>query len=303
MARVIKLDTIFTDTSLPILRVDPILTSGSLFLLDPVHPADPWLPGIPADAALIPNLAEREARIVLANEAAEVRGVVTNNATFIDGTHGRFERTTKGAVHGIVSNVTAVPATSGLNFTMSTALKTYLALNWDHELYVSLWWRGTRVSPATDASTLAAVPARYGIAYVTLPSASYHSYLKPIARRPTAPTGVFPAGNNEATLDVLGDQRFSISRSGHSGTAPANAAEVLAGVGGWGKAGMNVSGITAGLWPSWVMYRFYVEDLTVSGRTYGDLDLLDAQLYARHVVDVGGRYTGDTQPTNPTAIP
>jgi hypothetical protein len=303
MARVIRLDTTFTDETLPFLRADPILTDGSLFLLDPMHPSDPWSAGIPSDTAFVPNVATREAREVLADDEAEVRGVVVNNATFIDPTHGRFERTTLGAVHGIVGNVTAVPTASGLAFLLPTALKTYLATNWDNSIYVSLWWKGTRVSPATDGSSLAAVPARFGIGYTTLPSASYKTYLKATARRPTSPDGVEPSANNEAALDVLGTQRFSIGVTGHNGTAPANGSEVYAAVGNWGKAGYNITGMTTGLWDSWVMYRFYVEDLTVSGRSYGEVDAIDDELYTRHISTSGGRYYGDTEPTDPATIP
>lgn len=48
--------------------------------------------------------------------------------------------------------------------------------------------------------------------------------------------------------------------------------------------------------------RAYVEDLTVSGRTYAEVDAIDHALYTKEVLTPGSRYYGDTF-TDPATIP
>lgn len=53
--------------------------------------------------------------------------------------------------------------------------------------------------------------------------------------------------------------------------------------------------------PSAIFYRFYLEDLTLSGRTWAEVDALDARLFASAFAP-GGRYYADTF-TDPATIP
>lgn len=50
-----------------------------------------------------------------------------------------------------------------------------------------------------------------------------------------------------------------------------------------------------------ILYRAYIEDLTVSGRTYAEVDALDYALY-QAAFAAGGRYFGDTY-TDPVTLP
>jgi len=65
---------------------------------------------------------------------------------------------------------------------------------------------------------------------------------------------------------------------------------------GWGR----FRGLQGGYF-SWIFYRAYMEDLTVSGRTYAQVDAEDLALFTEQFA-VGGRYHNDTF-TNPTTIP
>ncbi|MGP5446153.1 hypothetical protein, partial [Pseudomonas helleri] len=49
-------DVVFTDTSLPVLRDDPLLSSGSLILVDAGHTKG-RLSGVPSNGALVNNIA------------------------------------------------------------------------------------------------------------------------------------------------------------------------------------------------------------------------------------------------------
>ena len=53
--------------------------------------------------------------------------------------------------------------------------------------------------------------------------------------------------------------------------------------------------------PSRAVYRMYIEDLTVSGRTYAQVDAIDYAQFTKDVLTVGGRYYGDTY-TDPTTL-
>ncbi|EIU7556194.1 hypothetical protein L6F17_001279, partial [Providencia rettgeri] len=46
--------------------------------------------------------------------------------------------------------------------------------------------------------------------------------------------------------------------------------------------------------PAWVFYRAYIEDLTVSGRTWDEVNAIDKAMYEKEVMTQGGRYFGDT---------
>ncbi|MCB4842518.1 hypothetical protein LHV18_18025, partial [Providencia rettgeri] len=46
--------------------------------------------------------------------------------------------------------------------------------------------------------------------------------------------------------------------------------------------------------PAWIFYRAYIEDLTVSGRTWDEVNAIDKAMYEKEVISVGGRYFGDT---------
>ncbi len=50
-----------------------------------------------------------------------------------------------------------------------------------------------------------------------------------------------------------------------------------------------------------VYYRFYLEDLTISGRTYAQVEALDKAVFDAAFA-AGGRYNGDTW-TSPTTLP
>lgn len=56
------------------------------------------------------------------------------------------------------------------------------------------------------------------------------------------------------------------------------------------------------LWSSFIFYRLYVEDLTVSGRSYVTIDAIDLALYQAAVLTSTGRYYSDTY-SAPSTVP
>jgi hypothetical protein len=53
---------------------------------------------------------------------------------------------------------------------------------------------------------------------------------------------------------------------------------------------------------SWAFYRAYIEDLTLSGRTWAEVNAIDYALY-QAAFGTDGRFEGDTTFTAPSTIP
>lgn len=277
-------DVTFTGPELTAPVVDPMLTAGSLLLIDPAHPVNPWAAGLPSGS--VPNVAWEEAAVMAGGDATSLRSPMVS--AFVDPTDGKLERTGKGAFHAVVSKTNDV---SGhyLTFQVPPLIGTYLAANLGHATYLSLW---TRVTRAGGAAAL----------FARLSSATGGIIRQSIQE---TGSGTSISGSPTSGTTYVGRRTFASPAAGLVNTG-VNAAPST-----WpGGAGTNpiltimgpLSASTLHLSPSWVLYRLYLEDLTVSGRTYATVDALDAAQYAAAVTDPGGRYYGDTY-TNPTTIP
>jgi hypothetical protein len=278
----------FSDTTLPYFKIDPVLPDdgGALFLIDPQHPVSPWAAGVPADSTSIPNIASAQAADTLGGPGGtqypftfRIGGAINN------GTNGIVERSTKGGLHGIVSQAQPLTSGDGVAFGIPTAIETYLAANNDHRFYMSQWDVITRVNTGTLA-TNAAVQA--GV----LSSGTILARIRADGFRGASnsvPTGVLlPAanavGNRFAACATVANANVS-SSTNWSGPF-------------WGAfAGTHNASAIASYnthWPSFVFYRFYLEDLTVSGRTFEEVSAVDYDLYTQDVLTPGGRYYGDS---------
>lgn len=301
----ITLPTAFSDTTLPILRDDPVLSSGSLFLFDPAHPVYPAAAGIGANGSAVPNLAWKDAAPLLGIASPtkdSAAGVVTYSVggqiTPTGGAKGKFERTGKGGFHGIVSQANALNQnadTAGVVW--PTSVKDYLAANQSHDFYVSTWLRFTRLATGTRGT------ARHGL--IDTSTGSFFAGLGVLMTNDNqdlqGPSGG-PTGKHTTGLDALGAPAYA-AWSGPT-TKPSGASSGASGGAGWGPSG-NISYAffpnANQHWASWILYRLYLEDLTVSGRTFAQVDALDFAAYTAAFA-AGGRYNGDTF-TNPTTIP
>lgn len=303
--KIVLTGTTLTDVDAPKLAVvDLIETVGSLWLVEPMHPANPWGAGVPVHAATVPN--------VLADFAAETAGIDPGTAgldiyrTGFTGAQGLLERTARGGVHAIYSptNATNIGTGSSCGFAIRplAALRTYLRTNWGHKYYMSMWADITRASLAGKQSNAIMSLARSG--------GSTTNYKMIVAQAEALPASTPPLlGRRWSTwvagVGSAGPRIINIARDeSYVGAAPANdaeAGELFALI--LGNAGTINSYTTAKeAVPSLIFYRGYLEDLTVSGRTYAEVDAIDHALYTKEVLTPGGRYYGDTF-TDPATIP
>lgn len=296
--------TKLTNLSAPRLPdVDPIESAGSLLLVDFTHPAGPVSDGVPVNGQSIPNL--------LASTAAGITGASiadVGNAFAITGGFGssvnRVERTARGGVHTILSQTPGNQIKGdGVKVNAGTGLRTYMAGQAGKPFYVSTWFRVTRVPRFVDGSTTSLENPIYWES-----GGNSNSAMLGVSRH----LDPFMPGTNGTVSAKYPGQGFGTTPNVHRMSAAVSSPTMAYGslqaqLGmTWGPGASTYnqavqSWIDRAVYPSFVGYRYYVEDLTVSGRTYAEVDAIDRALYEREVLTAGGRYYGDTF-TDPATI-
>lgn len=291
----IVIPTTFTDATLPVLRDDPILpAAGALALYEPGHPINP-LVGVPANAALLPNLALPQAQALTGATAAQLSAVMNVGSTY-DAFCIR-ERTAGGGLHLLTTETAVGDANTFVTVTLGSAFPTYLIANKAHSYFYSLWGRWTRLGPALSVGVGNPI---YSVVMQTA-SDAYTFY-----QRPTGAGEVcYPTDSRRlgwrASNSVSSTVAPFIQNIGTNAIATAATAITTTKILQAGHA-LSPASVDYGKTSSLVFYRWYCEDLTVSGRTYATVDALDIAEYNRQVTTIGGRYYGDTY-TNPTTLP
>lgn len=296
MGKVLRLRGVtITDTSAPkIITRDKIESPGSLFLFDGNHQFGTFA-GLPAQNAAIPN--------VLANKAAALLGVAESTVGLVVGgatansATWKSERTTKGGVHGIITQAGGQAGNPQYFIKTAPTIRNYVLANPTHKYYASMWVKVTRQS--LKASSVMA--PMYFIGPTT--ANQLFSFEGGIPSPISGPTllgrkadPLLPDVPSQP-LAVPYNRFGSVGVQGPIGVGPSADSDISLVVG------------TAGAWaggmlnqaPSRIFYRAYMEDLTVSGRTYAEVEAIDYALY-QEAFGVGGKFYGDTY-TAPTALP
>jgi hypothetical protein len=287
--------TKLTDLAAPRLaEIDVMESNGVLLLVDPTHPYQSWAAGVPADQAAVPNLAAKNAALATGLTLASVQNAVVGNVG-LTGTKGKVERTSKGGLHGIISPTVTTYNTDGLQVMIPQALYDWIKLTaYTHNFYYSLWTQRTRAHAASaDAENLSFGQIASGGGFLGM--FTQKSNLPGTisgARAVTANVG--PSFRNLANIPGT-SLRDSAEASGHLG--PGNHSAFIVG----NRSTSNASAARLGKGGSHALYRIFLEDLTISGRTYAEVDALDYAQYTKHVLTPGGRYYGDTF-TDPATI-
>ena len=284
----------FTDPTLPILRADPILTTGSLLLLD--FGRDYTLaPGTPANGATLGNIAWAEA-IAAIGSGTETSAKATFSHTLTGvPTQGIVERSTKGGIH-VITSPTVMDANGGAGrhgaITIPAIVKNHIFANVPaRSIYFSVWGRLTRLSTqSTDALGHFASTAS--------PSSVYQSLLYKGAQWYPQSGGGFVGQRSSPASEALGNFYAAAASNAWTGTKPATNADVEGVF--WFGARNVYEGFQRNKANSGLFYRVYIEDLTLSGRSFATVDALDKAMW-----DVafggGGRFASDSY-TNPTTI-
>lgn len=304
--------TSFTDVTLPVLRDDAMLSAGSLGLYEIGHPLAA-VTGVPANNWLIPNIAFKEASALIPGSTASTLSALVKLGAN-DPAKVKIERTGKGGLHGIISKAAPPAADTGyLGMYGRAAIAQYIRDNIAHEFFISYWGTETRAPNGP-------LGAFTGLSFAYTPSSSNLEWtFNHDSNFPSV--GTYRTGSTREVNGVASTESLTDSNSAYLPKLPA---KVRLNVGVKGSASVLQNngaaveaadmfklfsvGNTTEIYPhpqtgpgSAVHYRTYIEDLTVSGRTYAQADAIDKAEYTKHVLTSGGRYYSDTW-TDPATL-
>lgn len=269
--------------------VDPIEAPGSLLLLDMTHPLSDLGAGAPVHGNSYPNLFATKAAPLL-NTSDTSLSIVS---VFAEPSHGKVERSRMGGIH-VIQSVTQDKSNAGFQLRLPAAIVDYFKANHTHQFYVSQWGKTTRAESSSQHSVGA------------LSGSTAFSFAWTLADSNTVGGGPTKLGLRAVAEEVAGVTNFR--NVGVTNFGPDfRDAVIQPQSGALFEVGNflvpNAGNGKRGLHGAQIFYRGYIEDLTVSGRTYAEVDAIDYAEYTKQVLTAGGRYYGDTVPTDPSVLP
>lgn len=291
----IKFNGVFTDEDLPKLKYDDLLTDaeGSLLLIDVRN----WASGVPSHGNLFANLAREQLALAEVTGDSSARMFKIGD---LSGTKGTIERSGKGGLHVIVTQASDPGIDQGYGVLMPANVIAYMCANPTHHYYFSLWHKLTRIASAAsnNARNVATMEkAGSGVpAFMRLADSASQ----------TVPSSGSRDGYRAAPgSNTVGDIFRNLAGVGNNlagPPVPADFPDPQAAVAQFGTVRpQNASSVNRATLQSWIFYRAYLEDLTLSGRSYATVDALDYAMY-QEAFAVDGRFYGDTF-TAPSTIP
>lgn len=222
-------------------RVDPLHRLGSLVHLDPANAENPWPEGVPS---VVPNLAGGVAELVTggASSLLPVTDTLTGNGGFV-------ERTAKGGLHFVVSRTNSQGG-KVWQANLTSALKSYISASAtrEHVTFMGAALRVTRVGSSSPASQVIRLAQSSSATRASIDVGGASVY-----------------GTAAPNIYVLGNGSFTSPGAGTAYVAVNNATSYI---GDPFFHGGPLSGAHVNKAPSWILYETYVEDCTVSGRSW-----------------------------------
>ncbi|MQT93013.1 hypothetical protein [Pseudomonas helleri] len=285
-----------------LVEVDVIESAGSLLLIDPTHPSGVWPGGIGPSGSTLRNVLWKKAQAVY-GAGSEASLVPTLNYAGMSGATGLLERSSKGGLHALVSQAPGLVSAKNTPYArinIDLELRKWLFQNPTNDLYISIWGQVTR--PYKTGVVDSTYTGMSATALVELATGGGNQRLV-LGKKTEVQNELGKLSNSESASGPV----FMNGASRGWLTNPALETSIFTSLLGVGNTGLNntyTSGASTAKtrWPSWIIYRVYVEDLTVSGRTYQQVHDIDYALYEKNVLCEGGRYYGDTY-TVPSVLP
>ena len=251
---------------------DPVLSPGSLLLLEPARDNSDNL-------LSLENYANGRA-VDLGISGAERAEIVSGLQEF-----GLLERTGSGAIHGIVTE--GALAAGRQASVRNLPVLQYIESNRDHEFAVMATVRMTRNASVYGTSNISEREC------VLVGSASPQMVI--FQSRTTGNLGAMPYPH-ETRTGFRSEQIGPANLAGISAFSPSGSVS-QGRVAIWGGRSYSPDGG----YPSYILYRLYIEDLTVSGRTFEEVADIESSI-AKARFSEGGLYFNDTF-TDPSTIP
>ncbi|KAB7749396.1 hypothetical protein V9Y25_11795 [Klebsiella pneumoniae] len=264
----------FTDPRMPIFYPYPGLTDGSLGLLDAYEVDENFnLSATGTDISTTPNLAAIPAATLTGVSQADLDFKYSNT---LGSTEVKFERTPKLGIHGIVSQVNQVSGHLA-RFRCPGILPYVVAHQNDHQFAVFVHHRITRDKPSSTSQN----PVEVLMSHNSAPSSNKLL----IASLDGGLTGN-PALKSQASAKTGTDMAVATAYYDHMV---------------WGSPS-GFGTLLNNLCRSYVLYRWHFIDLTAAGMTMAEATASEQDIFNRRFSS-GGKYYGDTIPTNPSTFP
>lgn len=282
-------------TGFPRAYPDSLMTEGSLLLYDFSNPGGyDGGAAVPVDGtSLIPNVAWETSKRVLGSGDRNSLSSIFQQTGFVGSSDSLHltEWTAQKGLHTIVSQATTIQNKS-VFFQLPTLLRDYIHANAPgHDFYLSCWQRITRAQVIASDSQ----PWSY-LANSSGASSNYLYLIQPIGiAAPSANKAALPTGSNVAEVKL-----FTVQLNAWNNTRPSAATDLIHRIWNVGSADAWASANTTQV-ASRILYRIYLEDLTVSGRNYNTVRSLDQALWTTAFAS-GGKFYNDTY-TAPSTLP
>ncbi|MHA5056437.1 hypothetical protein ACX2CK_06565 [Acinetobacter schindleri] len=299
MAIILTSDVLINNPDAPFITVyDPIESrTGSIFLWDAGKQKVATLPDFGTN---LPNLLESYSP----NPLAKFTYSKGNASDAIHNSYLKRELTSKGGLHLIASQARVDALTQNTFFGLSSnaALQTLLTdkiMGANPNLYVSVWSKVTRyVENQTGTASSPQIAYRQGGSaaafylesrFPEFQGGAVGTYVSKLAKTAKDSTIVGQANAHQANIkSIVG-----------TGILDTTTFDIIAGTklpwNGSANNSLNAS-------PSWIVYRVYIEDLNLSGRTFEQVKAIDDAEFAK-AFGVGGRFHGDTWSDPATVLP
>ncbi len=232
---------------------------------------------------------------LLGGTEADVAAIFKQVGDLVGGDYGFIERSGKGGLHVAPTQSEPIPANNGYQIELPDAVMAYLVANPTHDYYFSQWRYLTRPAVGTDpdgAKVFAEIMANAADGgFLMLSQTSGQE--RPLTSNRIGRTILGPGRN------VVGATSFATAGPYTPGNdAVPDGADYASGLArsiaqfGAVQRQNNFNVLAAAL-QSWIFYRFYIEDLTVSGRSYAEVDGINTDLWTA-ATGAAGRLYGDT---------
>ena len=274
----------FTDTSIQKIPDDPMQKAGTLLLLDFGHSQGAFT-GVPGNGAQIPNVAWRTANDLVAGAPGQAALAIPFKTTTAIGSASTpvKERTPKNGLNIIYSQANDIAAAEN-SFGMPVSVFNYIVANYGHSFFLSIWERPTR-----NGVPGAPTGARSFLGYNTAHYLWALKYGADIAAQTLPSAGANLLGQSFTPgVNTLAPTLIQHGFKNYTGSNAADITRALPYFWGTGSVfnGLHIS-------HSGILYRFLLEDLTVSGRPYAEAAAQDLALWTA-AFSPGGKFYGDT---------
>lgn len=273
------------------------VTQGPLVLWEPGNPNN-YYTGLPADGATMPNLAKTWAQTTI---GADPGDLIVSNGITAGSAKAKLERTTKGGLHVMQSQLNQDTTYQQFRIQMAANLLAYINSRPNDSWYLGCWMTKTRqfASGYTGSHSIFGLTRASG-------DPNFAAADRWLTAGPNSTSSHYTIGPATGDARLLGSLANDVALAGLkmfvSVGANAQPASWTTAVSDLIFAGPRISS-NVNKFPSVILYRVYLENLTASGRSFNTVATIDSNEYTNQMLSVPGYYYNDANSTPSAVLP